>query len=396
MDDVVTINNNTTQGNPNPPPIRITPYFWRLTSCIAHFVVLMTLIPCLVFMQKDTTAKEACSYLDAWAIAFTVRELLLVLAALMYVLYWDDTRLSGNQTYFIKKIIETQSGLYLATYFFMIFAFGSVTRSSPECKTTFSYKFSLAILVFQIIRMFSWFLFSLFMALSFVFCVQFANTLLTLLGGHQGQSSGFRRPARDAEIAKLADVKYGSSECKTVEFSQTCSICLDDYIRGDILRLLPCGYKHHFHKNCVDPWLRVNAVCPTCRRIVIDTGQGRVGTLAPIVSRIAPDTTVAAATTTTTTTTTAAAAAAAETTTTTTAAAAETTGVPIETTVTVNVNTATDEISSISSVSLSSTSFRTDVSHPALVHDATTSMTLGETSVVEHTDVRINEVRGDR
>ena len=158
MDDVVTINNNTTQGNPNPPPIRITPYFWRLTSCIAHFFFLITLIPCLVFMQKDTAAKEACSYLDAWAIAFTVRELLLVLAALMYVLYWDDTRLSGNQTYFIKKIIETQSGLYLATYFFMIFAFGSVTRSSPECKTTFSYKFSLAILVFQIIRMFSWFL----------------------------------------------------------------------------------------------------------------------------------------------------------------------------------------------------------------------------------------------
>jgi hypothetical protein len=284
----------TPHNNLNNYP-RMTPRHWRIIAFVSHVIVLACLIPCLVVMSKDEEAKQQCAFLDAWDIAFTIREGLMAACALVYILYWNDSVASSSQSYFVRKMLETQSGLYLATYFFMIFAFGSVTRTSPECRGTFSYKFSLAILIFQIVRMFSWFIFSLLMALSFVFCVRFAHTILFLLGQGQIQSGGFRRPARDAEIAKLSEFTYGSPQCATVEFSQTCSICLDDYSRGDSIRLLPCGFKHHFHKECVDKWLRVNAVCPTCRRIVIDTGNGRVGTLSPLATRIAPDTAAAAA-----------------------------------------------------------------------------------------------------
>ncbi|CAI2166883.1 9592_t:CDS:2 [Funneliformis geosporum] len=41
-----------------------------------------------------------------------------------------------------------------------------------------------------------------------------------------------------------------------------CSICLESYEDGEDLRHLWCS--HHFHKNCVDEWLRLNKKCPMC------------------------------------------------------------------------------------------------------------------------------------
>lgn len=52
--------------------------------------------------------------------------------------------------------------------------------------------------------------------------------------------------------------------------SSCCSICLSDYKAADELRVLPdCG--HLFHKECVDPWLRLHATCPVCRNSPMPT-----------------------------------------------------------------------------------------------------------------------------
>ncbi|PSS28904.1 E3 ubiquitin-protein like [Actinidia chinensis var. chinensis] len=42
-----------------------------------------------------------------------------------------------------------------------------------------------------------------------------------------------------------------------------CCICLAKYANNDDLRELPCS--HFFHKECVDKWLKINALCPLCK-----------------------------------------------------------------------------------------------------------------------------------
>jgi Ring finger domain len=43
-----------------------------------------------------------------------------------------------------------------------------------------------------------------------------------------------------------------------------CSICTDDFNKGEEVRVLPCNHK--FHPDCVDPWLlNVSGTCPLCR-----------------------------------------------------------------------------------------------------------------------------------
>ncbi len=44
----------------------------------------------------------------------------------------------------------------------------------------------------------------------------------------------------------------------------SCSICLEDFGKGQRVRELPkCG--HVYHSHCVDRWLRMHNACPLCR-----------------------------------------------------------------------------------------------------------------------------------
>nr|XP_009614028.1 putative RING-H2 finger protein ATL53 [Nicotiana tomentosiformis] len=49
-----------------------------------------------------------------------------------------------------------------------------------------------------------------------------------------------------------------------------CVICLGDVSLGEPRRFLPiCG--HGFHTKCIEPWLKMNSICPLCRNPVPTT-----------------------------------------------------------------------------------------------------------------------------
>ena len=73
------------------------------------------------------------------------------------------------------------------------------------------------------------------------------------------------------------------------EECEECAICCCGYSPGDAVRLLPC--KHHFHRKCIDSWLRVSTRCPLCRgdlSLSPGPGPGPDGAAAAAAAATAP------------------------------------------------------------------------------------------------------------
>ncbi|KAJ8286010.1 hypothetical protein GJAV_G00033500 [Gymnothorax javanicus] len=60
-----------------------------------------------------------------------------------------------------------------------------------------------------------------------------------------------------------------ASDSLSCSSSSDCAICLEKYIDGEELRVIPCA--HRFHKKCVDPWLLQHHTCPHCRHNIIES-----------------------------------------------------------------------------------------------------------------------------
>ena len=49
------------------------------------------------------------------------------------------------------------------------------------------------------------------------------------------------------------------------EIDDTCAVCINKYINGDVISTLPCSKRHSFHTYCLEEWFRTNVSCPMCR-----------------------------------------------------------------------------------------------------------------------------------
>ncbi|KAI9797285.1 MAG: hypothetical protein M1833_005581 [Piccolia ochrophora] len=95
-------------------------------------------------------------------------------------------------------------------------------------------------------------------------------------GGHSSTEPDIVAPAtshaHDAQSASVIPTINASEKGKGLEAEPQdsaeeglgCSICTEDFVKGEDVRVLPCDHK--YHPACIDPWLlNVSGTCPLCR-----------------------------------------------------------------------------------------------------------------------------------
>ncbi|KAL1914672.1 uncharacterized protein VTP21DRAFT_8083 [Calcarisporiella thermophila] len=73
-----------------------------------------------------------------------------------------------------------------------------------------------------------------------------------------------RQELAPARVVFNLPTKVFSREKRKNKEPEECAVCLEDYVDGDELRVMPC--KHEFHVSCIDGWLMTRKrTCPICK-----------------------------------------------------------------------------------------------------------------------------------
>jgi len=81
------------------------------------------------------------------------------------------------------------------------------------------------------------------------------STEESVTGGHLNRDAASTGPTGTTPNTQ------GGSHDHDTDNGLACSVCTDDFIKGQDLRVLPCNHK--FHPECIDPWLlNVSGTCP--------------------------------------------------------------------------------------------------------------------------------------
>lgn len=70
---------------------------------------------------------------------------------------------------------------------------------------------------------------------------------------------------KDATHPMQPDQPEEQDDGNDYEEEMLCPICVESFEEGDLLRILPCAGRHHYHATCIDVWLLSHSVCPLCR-----------------------------------------------------------------------------------------------------------------------------------
>ncbi|VBB34052.1 unnamed protein product [Acanthocheilonema viteae] len=92
-----------------------------------------------------------------------------------------------------------------------------------------------------------------------------------------------RRHLAKKRLSKRNLKKLPVKKFRKGDAEESCAICIDDFVDGEKLRVLPCNHVKSisdlyaysaYHCKCIDPWLtKVRKVCPICKRKVLSSEE---------------------------------------------------------------------------------------------------------------------------
>ncbi|CAN7986388.1 unnamed protein product [Ixodes hexagonus] len=89
-------------------------------------------------------------------------------------------------------------------------------------------------------------------------------------------------PLPKEKIDQIPTVKIVQEQ---VDKSLQCTVCMEEFRVGDQVKRLTC--LHHFHPDCIVPWLELHGTCPICRKLLSDEANAEDPT-SPGVSHRSP------------------------------------------------------------------------------------------------------------
>lgn len=72
-------------------------------------------------------------------------------------------------------------------------------------------------------------------------------------------------PLPKEKIDQIPTVKIVQEQ---VDKALQCTVCMEEFHVGDQVKRLSC--QHHFHPDCIVPWLELHGTCPICRKLLSD------------------------------------------------------------------------------------------------------------------------------
>lgn len=90
-------------------------------------------------------------------------------------------------------------------------------------------------------------------------------------------------PLPKEKIDQIPTVKIAQEQ---VDKLLQCTVCMEEFRTGDQVKRLSC--QHHFHPDCIIPWLELHGTCPICRKLLSDEAAAEAASAAAGGSHRAP------------------------------------------------------------------------------------------------------------
>ncbi|GLE00056.1 hypothetical protein PINS_up008783 [Pythium insidiosum] len=236
----------------------------RLIMWIITFVNVPQIVAAAVILALKWTESTLCYRIQIWVLLHTIH--LSLTLALEWAIYWLNggrtNRIIALRERYMRHLGNVKYALDLAGLFWFLVGNMWVISDGARCDDGSTlYQLALWMIVISYTKIFLPCILLLALLPVICFCLPCVIRLLNRLQDPMRGKGATQEAISRLETKKFAPAMFAPDD-------SSCCICLNEYELSQELRVLPC--EHHFHKECVDEWLLVNATCPTCRKPIVD------------------------------------------------------------------------------------------------------------------------------